>query len=146
MYCSQKTYVILIPVILFTAANDLILDMEIDNDNSINVKEWIKSCKSTPLTWFLAQWVRIIVAIWIIFFQLLKWEITSVGSEPKLSSARLSFGSSFWEKKLSSARLSFQKAQLGLPCLPKSSARLTISCIKGSVQLGLLYHLKNPVT
>ena len=39
MYCSQKTYVILIPVILFTAANDLILDMEIDNDNSINVKE-----------------------------------------------------------------------------------------------------------
>ena len=39
MYCSQKTYVILIPVILFTAANDLILDMEINNDNSINVKE-----------------------------------------------------------------------------------------------------------
>ena len=49
--------------------------------------------------------------------------IISVGSEPKLGSARLGFGSSFWEKKL-------------------GSARLAISCKKSSVQLGLLYHLK----
>ena len=39
--------------------------------------------------------------------------------------ARLSFGSSFWEK---------------------SSARLAISCKKSSVQLGLLYDLKKQVT
>ena len=60
--------------------------------------------------------------------------INSVGSEPKLGSARLGFGSSFWGKKL------------GSPCLPKSSARLAISCKKSSVQLGLLYDLKNKVT
>ena len=60
--------------------------------------------------------------------------ITSVGSEPKLGSAR------FWlellEKKarLGSARHAFQKA------------RLAISCKKSSVQLGLLYCLKNWVT
>ena len=36
--------------------------------------------------------------------------------------------------------------RLGLPCLPKSSAWLAISCKNSSVQLGLLYDLKNQVT
>ena len=65
--------------------------------------------------------------------------VSSVGSEPKLGSARLGFGSSFWEKKLGSARLAMPSKKLG-------SARLAISCKKSSVQLGLLYHLKNRVT
>ena len=66
-------------------------------------------------------------------------KIISVGSEPKLGSARLGFGSSFWEKKLGSARLAMPSKKLG-------SARLAISCKKSSVQLGLLYDLKNKVT
>ena len=63
----------------------------------------------------------------------------SVGSEPKLGSVRLSFGSSFLGKKLGSAWLAMPSKKLGL-------ARLAISCKKSSVQLGLLYHLKNRVT
>ena len=65
--------------------------------------------------------------------------ITSVGSEPKLGSAWLGFGSSFWEKKLGSARLAMPSKKLG-------SARLAISCKKSSVQLSLLYDLKSRVT
>ena len=65
--------------------------------------------------------------------------IYSVGSEPKLGSAWLGFGSSSWEKKLGSARLAMPSKKLG-------SARLAISCKKSSVQLGLLYDLKNRVT
>ena len=61
----------------------------------------------------------------------------SVGSEPKLCSTPLGFGSSFGEK--SSARLAMSSKKLG-------SARLAISCKKISVQLGLLYHLKKRVT
>ena len=59
----------------------------------------------------------------------------SVGSEPQLGLAQLGFGSSFWAKKLGSARHAFQKAG-------------SASCIlqKSSVQLGLLYDLKNQVT
>ena len=37
----------------------------------------------------------------------------SVGSEPKLGSARLGFGSSFWEKKLGLARLAMPSKKLG---------------------------------
>ena len=55
---------------------------------------------------------------------------------PSRSSARLSFGSSFWAKQLGLARHAFQKAWLG-------SAQLAISCKKSSVQLGLLYPIKN---
>ena len=61
----------------------------------------------------------------------------SVGSEPKLGSAR------FWlellgkKARLGSARHAFQKARLG-------SARHILQ--KSSVQLGLLYDLKNRVT
>ena len=58
---------------------------------------------------------------------------------PSQSSARLGFGSSFWEKKLSWARLAMPFKKLG-------SARLAISCKKSSVQLGLLYYSKNQVT
>ena len=58
---------------------------------------------------------------------------------PSQSSARLGFGLSFWEKKLGSARLAMPSKKL-------SSARLAISCKKSSVQLGLLYDLKNRVT
>ena len=64
---------------------------------------------------------------------------SSVGSKPKLGSARLGFGSSFWEKKLGSARLAMPSKKLG-------SARLAISCKKSSVQLSLLFHLKNQDT
>ena len=49
--------------------------------------------------------------------------IISVGSEPKLGSARLGFGSSFWEKKLGLARHASKK--LG-------SARLALSFKKPS--------------
>ena len=43
-----------------------------------------------------------------------KSQISSVGSEPKLGSAQLGFGSSFWAKKLGLAHHAFQKARLGL--------------------------------
>ena len=51
----------------------------------------------------------------------------SVGIEPKLGSARLGFGSSFWAKKLGSARHAFQKARLGSPYLAKK-ARFSSAC------------------
>ena len=54
---------------------------------------------------------------------------------PSRSSALLGFGSSFWEKKLGSARLAMPSKKLG-------SARHILQ--KSSVQLGLLYDLKNP--
>ena len=63
-------------------------------------------------------------------------ENSSVGSEPKLGSAW------FWLELLRkksqqrSACHAFQKARLGSPYLAK----------KSSVELGLLYHLKNRVT
>ena len=44
----------------------------------------------------------------------------SVGSVPKLGSAQLDFGSSFWEKKLG-------LAQLAMPFKKLGSARLAIS-------------------
>ena len=62
----------------------------------------------------------------------------SVGSEPKLGSDWLGFGSSFWEKKawLGSARHAFQKARLCSAChiLQKmlGSARLVLSLKKPS--------------
>ena len=37
-------------------------------------------------------------------------------------------------------------ARLAMPSKKLGSARLAISCKKSSVQLGLLYHLKNRVT
>ena len=52
---------------------------------------------------------------------------TSVGSEPKLGSAWLGFGSSFWEKKLGLARHAFQKARLGSPYLAKK-AQFSLAC------------------
>ena len=55
----------------------------------------------------------------------------SVGSEPKLGSAQLGFGSRFWAKKLGLARLAMPSKKLG-------SARLAISCKKSFVQRGLL--------
>ena len=55
---------------------------------------------------------------------------TSVGSEPKLSSAR------FWLELLG------EKARLGSARHAFKKARLAISCKKSSVQLSLLYHLK----
>ena len=39
--------------------------------------------------------------------------IASVGSKPKLGSAQLGFGSSFWEKKLVLARLAMPSKKLG---------------------------------
>ena len=61
---------------------------------------------------------------------------TSVGSEPKFGSARLGFGSSFWEKKLGSSRLAMPSKKLGSAChiLQKklSSAWLALSFEKQS--------------
>ena len=57
---------------------------------------------------------------------------SSVGSEPKLGSARLGFGSSFWAKKLGSARHAFQKARLG-------SARHILQKKLGSARLALSF-------
>ena len=56
----------------------------------------------------------------------------SVGSKPKLGSARLGFGSSFREKKLGSARHVFQKARLG-------SARHILQKKLGSARLALSF-------
>ena len=56
---------------------------------------------------------------------------------PSRSSARLGFGSSFWAKKLGLAQLAMPSKKLG-------SARHILQ--KSSVQLGLLYDLKNRVT
>ena len=63
---------------------------------------------------------------------------TSVGSKPKLGSAWLGFGSSFWEKKLGSAWLAMPSKKLG-------SARLAISCKKklGSAWLALSFKKLN---
>ena len=52
---------------------------------------------------------------------------SSVVSEPKLGSAWLGFGSSFWEKKLGSACHAFHKAWLGSPYLAKK-ARFSSAC------------------
>ena len=65
---------------------------------------------------------------------------------PSRSLARLGFGLSFWEKKLSLAFHAFQKARLAMLSKKLGSAWLAISWKKSSVQLGLLYHLKNQVT
>ena len=51
---------------------------------------------------------------------------------PSRSSARLGFGSSFWEKKLGSARHAFQKARLG-------SARHILQKKLGSARLALSF-------
>ena len=63
---------------------------------------------------------------------IIKVLFTSVGSEPKLSSAQI------WLKLLG------KKAQLAMPSKKLGSARHILQ--KSSVQLGLLYHLKNRVT
>ena len=65
-------------------------------------------------------------------------EITSVGSELKLSLAQLGFGSSFWENKLGSALLAMPSKKLGSTWLDisykkkLSSARLALSFKKPS--------------
>ena len=53
----------------------------------------------------------------------------SFGSEPKLGSAQLGFGSSFWEKKLAMLSKKLGSALLGSPYLAKKlgSARLAPS-------------------
>ena len=56
----------------------------------------------------------------------------SVWSEPKLSLARLGFGSSFWEKKLGSARLAMPSKKLG-------SARHILQKKLGSARLALSF-------
>ena len=58
--------------------------------------------------------------------------ISSVGSEPKLGSAQLGFGSSFWEIKLGSAWLAMPSKKLG-------SARHISQKKLGSARLALLF-------